>query len=114
MGPEWARMGPNGPEWAPNGPEWNPNGPELDPNGPERARMGPNGPKWARMGPNGPEWARMGPGEGCGDAEMAEQGFTMSATIVTSWLSQSSQSQFDPRGRWHKIGWMRGSPPYRL
>ena len=60
-----------------------PNGTRM---GPEWARMGPNGPEWA---PNGPEWARMGPGEGCGDAEMAEQGFTMSATIVTSWLSQS-------------------------
>lgn len=40
-------------------------------------------------------------------AQLAEQAFTMPATIVTSCLSQSSQSQFDPRGGWHKPGGSR-------
>ena len=34
----------------------------------------------------------------------------MPATIVTSCLSQSSQSQFDPRGVWHKPGGLHNEP----
>ena len=35
----------------------------------------------------------------------------MPATIVTSCLSQSNQSQFDPRGGWHKGGGIGGLIP---
>ena len=30
--------------------------------------------------------------------------FTTLLDIVTSWLSQLSQSQYDPRGGWNKLG----------